>query len=61
VILLHGTHDTVTPYANAKLIYDRAQSVGLPSTLITVEGKGHGIWKEVEEKYMDDMTTSIYD
>jgi len=43
IILLHGTNDVVVPYANAKAIYDRAQSVGLPSKLITIEGAGHGI------------------
>ena len=27
VILVHGTEDTVTPYANGKAIYEQAQSV----------------------------------
>jgi len=46
MILLHGTEDKLTPYANAKAIYDRAQLVGLSSTMISLEGKGHGILKK---------------
>jgi len=60
MILIHGTHDTVTPYANAKLLYDRAQSVGLSSKMITIEGGGHGTWKKVQENHFADLTTSLY-
>ena len=41
LILLHGTEDALTPYVWGKAIYERAQSVGLSSTLITMEGAGH--------------------
>ena len=41
--LLHGTVDTVTPYANAVLLHERAKEVSVPSTLITIENAGHMI------------------
>lgn len=61
VILIHGTHDKLTPYANAKLIYERAKLVGLPSAMIRMEGKGHVAWNDVLTTYFDDMTTNLYD
>ena len=61
MILIHGTEDRATPYVNGKAIYDRAQSVGLSSTLITIEGAGHMMQKEVFENYFDELTTSLYE
>ena len=60
MVLVHGSEDTKTPYENAKAIYDRAQSVGLSSTLITIEGEGHGIGKIAIDDYFTEITTSLY-
>ena len=60
LILLHGTDDTMTPYASGKAIYDQAQSVGLSSTLITIEGEGHMIEQAIFANYFDEMTTALY-
>jgi len=61
MILLHGTEDRATPYVNGKAIYDRAQEVGVPSALITIEGGGHMIQNEIFENRFDEMTTSMYE
>merc|ERR1719242_788965 len=61
MILLHGTEDWATPYVNGKAIYDRAQEVGVPSALITIEGGGHMIQNEIFENRFDEMTTSMYE
>ena len=60
IILLHGTDDRIVPYENGKAIYDRAQSVGLSSTLITIEGEGHGIGDVAIDDYFTEITTSLY-
>ena len=60
MILLHGTDDTMTPYASGLAIYDQAQSVGLSSTLITIEGEGHMIEQAIFANYFDEMTTALY-
>ena len=36
LIMIHGTRDKTIPYVNGKAVYDRAQSVGLTSSLITI-------------------------
>jgi len=61
VILLHGENDTLVKYANGKKVYNRAQSVGLPSTFITIEGKAHGIMDEVRKNYMDELSSSLFE
>ena len=61
MILLHGTEDRATPYVNGKAIYDRAQDVGVPAALITIEGGGHMIEREIFENRLDEMTTSMYE
>ena len=48
------------PYVNGKLVYDRAQSVGLPSTMITMEGLYHVPWDDIFKTYFTDLTTSLY-
>ena len=60
MVLVHGSEDTTTPYENGKAIYDRAQSVGLSSTLITIEGEGHGIMGVAIDDYFTEITTSLY-
>jgi acetyl esterase/lipase len=44
LLMLHGTKDLIVPYVNGKRVYERAQAVGLPSALITMEGAGHVPW-----------------
>ena len=61
MILLHGTHDTVTPYANGVLLYDRAVQEGVPVELITIQGEGHMIEQEFLANYLDVTTESIYE
>lgn len=43
LLQLHGTDDLVVPYVNGKAVSTRAASVGLPSTLITMQA-GHVPW-----------------
>ena len=42
--MLHGTRDLIVPYINGKRVYERAQAVGLPSVLITLDGAAHVPW-----------------
>ena len=58
--MLHGTADMTVPYANGKAAYDRAQSVGLPSKLITMEGLNHVPWDDIFNTYFTDLTSSLY-
>ena len=58
--MLHGTKDATVPYVNGKAVYDKAQSVGLSSKLITMEGLGHVPWDAVLTTYFTDLTTSLY-
>ena len=48
------------PYINGKAVYERAQSVGLPSQLITMPGLYHVPWDDIFNTYFTDLTTSIY-
>ena len=63
VVFLHGTEDPRTPYDNIKAFYDQAQSVKLPSTMITLEGADHDIFLNDEvlaNPYFTDLTTGLY-
>lgn len=44
LLMLHGTEDTIVPYVNGKAVYDRAQSVGLVSSFISLQGAPHVPW-----------------
>jgi len=46
---IHGTADTTVPYVNGKEVNTRAQSVGLSSSLITLDGAGHVPWDRILE------------
>ena len=59
--MVHGTADTVTPYASGLAAYDRAQSVGLTSSMITMEGSEHVKWDDILTTYFTDLTTSLYE
>ena len=50
----------IVPYVNGKAVYDRAQSVGLTSKLITMPGLYHVPWDEIFSTYFTDLTTSLY-
>ena len=41
-LLIHGTADTVVPYAQSLKLQARMRAVGAPCDLFTVEGAGHG-------------------
>ena len=61
VIFFHGTEDPRTPYDNIKAFHDQAQSVGHPSTMITLEGANHAIMNTVlADPYFTDLTTFLY-
>ena len=60
LVMLHGTKDSTVPYVNGKEVYDKAQSVDLSSTLITMEGLGHVPWNDMLTTYFTDLTTSLY-
>lgn len=56
LMLIHGTEDTITPYANGKAAFYQAQEVGLPSALITIQGAYHVPWEEIwTPKYFTPM------
>ena len=58
--MMHGTNDKTVPYVNGKAVYDRAQSVGLTSQLITMDGSGHVPWDRLFDTYFTDFTTALY-
>ena len=58
--MLHGESDMVVPFVNGKAVYDRAQSVGLSSTMITMESSGHVDWDDILTNYFTGLTTSLY-
>ena len=60
LVMIHGTEDFIVPYEFAKMGYDRAQSVGLPSTLITMDGLGHVPYEALLTTYFPDMMTGLY-
>lgn len=41
-LFIHGTADTLVTFENSKRQYDRLQKASVDSTLLTVEGAGHG-------------------
>ena len=56
----HGILDSIVPYVNGKAVYDRAQSVDLPSTMITYGGRGHVSWDDILGSSFPDLTYSVY-
>ena len=43
----HGTNDRVTAYANSKKLIDALRQCSTRAELVSLEGKGHGIWPEI--------------
>jgi acetyl esterase/lipase len=41
MMLIAGTEDPIVPYVNTKEVFYRAQDVGLPSALVTIQGAQH--------------------
>jgi acetyl esterase/lipase len=41
-ILIHGTADSAAPVADSIFWHERLQALGVPTWLITAEGKEHG-------------------
>eukprot|EP00931_Biecheleriopsis_adriatica_P101448 TRINITY_DN76580_c0_g1_i1.p1 TRINITY_DN76580_c0_g1~~TRINITY_DN76580_c0_g1_i1.p1 ORF type:complete len:311 (+),score=51.98 TRINITY_DN76580_c0_g1_i1:169-1101(+) len=58
LLMVHGTEDTVVPYANGKAVYDRAQAVGITSKLITIPNGSH---VPNYSNYFPDFMTFIVD
>lgn len=48
LIIIHGTADTVVPYAEAERLRARAQAVGIPHAFHPLEGKGHAPYMPAE-------------
>ncbi|MDW8078011.1 MAG: alpha/beta fold hydrolase [Thermoguttaceae bacterium] len=50
-LIIHGTEDNVVPYRQSVRLRDRLREVGVPVALITVEGAGHGNFRnpKIEE------------
>merc|ERR1719291_81726 len=61
LLMVHGTADLTVPYANAKAVFDRAQSVGLQSKLITIPGAGHVPFQQLfnDGTYFDEFMTFV--
>ena len=52
--------DAVNPYYNGQRLVDRAQSVGLPATMIAMDGLGHVPYDDILTTYFEPMATSLY-
>lgn len=48
LIIIHGTADTVVPYAEAEKLRARAQAVGIPHAFHPLAGKGHAPYMPAE-------------
>jgi acetyl esterase/lipase len=57
VFLIQGTEDYTQPYVDAKTVLDRAQSVGIPASMVTLPGARHVPWEEfyAEPQNMDQL------
>merc|ERR1712151_543895 len=63
LLMVHGTADLTVPYVNAKAVFDRAQSVGLKSKLITIPGGGHVPFQQLfnDGTYFEDFMSFVVD
>lgn len=41
-LLIHGTADPVVPFNQSQILHDALRGAGVPSTLVPVDGGGHG-------------------
>ena len=58
LFMAHGDgEDLVTPYEGALELQDTYDSLGIHSTLVTLEGKGHGAWEaKVDGKGLSELS-----
>ena len=61
LMIIHGTLDSVVPFANAQNLEKRARSVGLPHEYYPLAGKGHGPWTTFDPAYHDDVLGFFYE
>jgi acetyl esterase/lipase len=57
LLIIHGTEDDTVPYEQALELQSRAQTVGVPYELHTLEGQGHAAWELIDEyiKWISDF------
>jgi len=57
LLIIHGTEDDTVPYEQALELQSRAQTVGIPYELRTLEGKGHAAWELIDDyiKWISDF------
>jgi acetyl esterase/lipase len=54
-LIMHGDKDNLVPLSQSQILHDKLKSAGVDSTLIVMEGKGHGfgngadVYKPIEE------------
>jgi pimeloyl-ACP methyl ester carboxylesterase len=54
-LIVHGDKDAVVPYVQGKSMYEALLKAGVPSRLVTVEGAGHGFFKEDAKRVNAEM------
>ena len=42
ILTIHGTNDTIVPYAHGLRLHNFLNEAGVPNQLVTIEGGGHG-------------------
>ncbi len=47
-LLIHGTNDNTVPFSQSQLMHDALKAGGIPTTLIPVQGGGHGNFQTAE-------------
>ncbi len=61
LMIIHGTLDTVVPFARAQAIEKQAKAVGLLHEYYPLVGKAHGPWSSVDPAYLDDILGFFYE
>ena len=44
-LIMHGDRDDIVPVSQSQLLHQALREVGVESTLVLVEGAGHGLWR----------------
>ena len=55
-LFLHGSSDTIVPYAQGVATYDAMVGHGLTAQLVTYDGTGHAVPGEHPDEMIDEMT-----
>ena len=63
-LIMHGTRDPLVAFNQSELLHEALQKVEVPSTLITIEGAGHGMGfppetKQLVRKFFDHQLRGI--